>query len=145
MAADKKIIHDSIKGWNKDEQKVVLESGDTWPVSDAVLKHADSFEIGKEYEISIYGDPAIVRYITFPKSKDKTTTEKPLTEAKDKKPLTAKEQGWILIAGKKYATLKVLLDKAHEVYNQAWSYQTKIIHLDVEKKVAIAKARVWTP
>lgn len=104
-----------------------------------VMKWMDRFEVGDQVHATSYGDP---EKITFLGKDNGTTAQTPKPTPKQKPETTGKEEGWVILQGKKYATLKVLLNKAHELYPGRFSIHTNMIERDAKEHLCIFEATV---
>lgn len=136
---ENKYQEDEIIMIDEKAESIIFKENGAVPYNTTVKPFLTSYKPGDKVTVSIYGNPKQVYFI---KKSGQYIQKKP---AAPKKPTTADEkkaQGWVLLQGKWYPTLEVLLNLAKELYPGRLRIETKAQKVDTENKFAMFQAIV---
>ena len=136
--AEEKIIRDELV--HVENETIVLKEHKALLCEDFVLKYLDRYQSGDLVEVKIDPETEKVRFIS--KAKEKKKVEAPAKPTPAQLKSQDEDEGYVWIDGKKYATLKVLLNKAHELYSGRFSIKTQIVEMDMKQCSAVFMATI---
>jgi len=119
------------------ENKVIFTDGSTYTMNSIVQKFSNNFKENDIVEIKLDLNKNFIIFMKKITSNSNNSVDNTKSSV-----LTKKELGYVYLNGKWYATFEVLLNKAHELYNNNFSIKSEMLEHNSQDKLAIFKTTI---